>query len=162
MVVSFSLFASTAWGRTGSVKDSPAMALSKSIWLFMNAYGHNLLTFNTLKIYSCQSIHKIQGFGCCTSTTSHRCRGFNEVNSHTVHSQRLTDVRKCFTTEQWHCCPESCGYPIPAVPKATDGAVGGIPAHSSAERALRFLPTQMSYKSFYEAWDCTSCRTTES
>ena len=27
------------------------------------------------------------------------------------------------TMRQWHCCPESCGCPIPAVPKAMDGAV---------------------------------------
>ena len=63
---------------------------------------------------------------------------------------------------KWHCCPESCGCPIPAEPKAMDGAVGCIPAHSRGGWALRSLPTQMSYESFCEAWDCTSCRTTDS
>lgn len=30
---------------------------------------------------------------------------------------------------QWHFCPQSCGWPIPAVAKAMDGAVRGVPAH---------------------------------
>lgn len=37
--------------------------------------------------------------------------------------------KKCCTVRavrQWHCCLESCGCSIPAVPKAMDGAVSSL------------------------------------